>query len=1072
MGLPLSRPRAAVCVGRGPRECESRLLADLAPLVGADLGAAPVLVIVPSRSLALHLQARLVEHFGRPVLGVRCTTLWGLAVGILEAAGEPPPPRLDLFPLLARRHARAEPLLVADLGELLDGYGALLGSARDLLDAGLEEAHLPALEDALAAPPRGTTRHEIERALAVARVAGATARDLAALGGGRRADLLRRATEVVQAGSLPSCRALLVAGFADATGIAGDLLVALLAALGGTLHLDEPPDPLAPDRADAGAVFSERFRQRLALAAAFGPATAAPSGPPELAMFTALGSEAEVREVARRARALLDGGTRPVAIGVTARHLTLYSSPLRSQLARLGVPFSGLAATGPPGPDGRRARAFLELLRLRSRTSIDRWLEACLAPPWDAPPDRLRGGLFARGIGRLEDVPLAAPSAREPTENARRHRRRRDPVAEAALPTAAAIAGEICARLEAWPTATAADHAARLDSLLGDLLGWEARFAPRQALALALADLPPGFTLEFDELVELLAPTLEGHGLDPLGGAGGGVQVLDVIEARSRTFEHLFVLGLNRGVFPRLVLEDPMLPDGVRLALGARGAGVLPDLVEKRAGFDEERFLFAQLLAASPRVTLSWQETDDDNLPLAVSPLVARLVGSAATPAPLAPVRQSVLEPRRGPLTAAEGAIVAGLARDRDGLAAVLALALADGAPPAAATEALARARVELLDELDPLRGTPRGERFQAVLGPFFGFVGAPAGEDDPRTTRSPFVTHLERLAECPWRFFLERLLWLAPAPDPLAVLPGVDPRLLGSLVHEVLRAIVEEQIGSPPATLEEACLRVGVSVVWPDAARLDRLLRTRAEALVEEEGLPLPGLARALAAAAAPILKAAREREWEDDRLTGVLAADTEGALTVEDVAGRPRRIGFRADRVDRRGSALRLTDYKTGRVPWRETAIDGRRREMHAAIESGRLLQAAAYALASGRADDEGRYVYLHPAIDEDRPRTATARAADAELAAAFRGVTRTTLEVWDAGAFFPRFLLQDRSAEHPHCERCEVRDACLRGDSGARLRFDDWLGRHLQRPVAPAPGTPAEAALLALWPLGGKE
>jgi hypothetical protein len=91
---------------------------------------------------------------------------------------------------------------------------------------------------------------------------------------------------------------------------------------------------------------------------------------------------------------------------------------------------------------------------------------------------------------------------------------------------------------------------------------------------------------------------------------------------------------------------------------------------------------------------------------------------------------------------------------------------------------------------------------------------------------------------------------------------------------------------------------------------------------------------------------------------------------------------------------------------------------------------------------------------------------------VAEAFHAAARTALGAWEHGAFFPRFLLQDRTREHPHCERCEVRDACLRGDSGARLRFEAWLAAHLPEPVALAPDGASEAALLALWPLGGQE
>ena len=122
-------------------------------------------------------------------------------------------------------------------------------------------------------------------------------------------------------------------------------------------------------------------------------------------------------------------------------------------------------------------------------------------------------------------------------------------------------------------------------------------------------------------------------GVDALGGAGGGVRVLSVIEARAHTFEHLFVLGLNRDLFPRRVSEDPLLPDALRRALAA----VLPDVPVKARGFDEERYLFAQLVSAAPSVALSWQALSDDGKEKTASPLVEGLVQTAGGVVPLAP---------------------------------------------------------------------------------------------------------------------------------------------------------------------------------------------------------------------------------------------------------------------------------------------------------------------------------------------------------------------------------------------------------------------------------------------------
>src|SRR5690606_27938686 len=88
----------------------------------------------------------------------------------------------------------------------------------------------------------------------------------------------------------------------------------------------------------------------------------------------------------------------------------------------------------------------------------------------------------------------------------------------------------------------------------------------------------------------------------------------------ARTFDHLFVAGLNRGVFPRPRVEDPLLPDHVRAALRA----LLPDLTSGGAG-ESERHLFGDLLSAAPCVTLSWRLADDAGRPLTASSLVERL---------------------------------------------------------------------------------------------------------------------------------------------------------------------------------------------------------------------------------------------------------------------------------------------------------------------------------------------------------------------------------------------------------------------------------------------------------------
>ena len=67
----------------------------------------------------------------------------------------------------------------------------------------------------------------------------------------------------------------------------------------------------------------------------------------------------------------------------------------------------------------------------------------------------------------------------------------------------------------------------------------------------------------------------------------------------------------------------------------------------------------------------------------------------------------------------------------------------------------------------------------------------------------------------------------------------------------------------------------------------------------------------------------------------------------------------------------------------------------------------------------------------------------------------------EAWIAGSFFPRLYDPVRDREPEACRFCEVAQACLRGDSGARRGLVAWAGR--------AGGDGAIRALRDLWTLG---
>ncbi|MEN8180953.1 MAG: PD-(D/E)XK nuclease family protein [Myxococcota bacterium] len=1084
-----SGPR--VFVGRGARATEGALLAEilqLADQVEDDPSrlAEPVFVVVPSRSLRDHVAERIVARRGRAVAGISVLSLASLAFEILRRAGEPTPGGRFGFAVLVRRHAAEEPALRGALGGLRDGYESVVASVEDLLDAGFEPAHASAADECLAAVGAGES---VGRARALVRVARAACEALAEAGLEHRSALLRRAEEALtRAPGFLAARRVLVHGYADATGVQLELLATLVRSAGARVFLDHPGRPAAdPVAAEAEAAFTDRLRERLEglaplerLDAAHEPAL------PQL--LRAPGAQAEVRAAAERIQRLLAEGEVAERIGVVVRELGAYALPLRTQLRRLGIPFSGARGRlGPLTPQGRRLRALVGLIGAGPDAPTDLWLEALgalLSQRADATPGRarladLRVGLHVLGAGRLRDVAAIDPKSILGEEDSlrlpvRRGLEARDERAEGRAPSFAPrrrlrheLLGEaverarsLVERLEAWGGALdVVVHAGHLRGLVETDLGWDRRASLtgsfHDRVEAIFGEIPDSLRFGREELSRLLARAFEDLGRAPLGGEGGGVQVLDAMEARARTFDHLFVLGLDRGVFPRRVREDPLLPDGLRRRL----LEVLPDVPIKARGHDEERYLFAQLCSASPTVTLSWQSQSDDGKERNASPFVERLQAGQGHPVPLAP---SLLADPSGPSAlprpALERALQTGIHRRRSAFRMPYEVALEESAaqrpstPLSVGVESLAAARCALLEEVDPSQERSR------VLGPFFGFVG-PCG-NDPRAG-DLYVTTLEGMARCPWRAFLEKVLRLEPVPDALEALPEVDALLLGSAVHDTLEALVRRATGDPPEarlTLEEVRVRTPFDIPWPAPRELDLLLRETASRVARNAGIVLPGFAELLASRARPFLEQVRVLDAPDGRLRGVLGAEVTGRTALPG-SGGGRALYFRADRADLHHGRLRLTDYKTGRPKGAGP------RALERELEGGLLLQGAAYARASSSPPAQGRYLHLRPDVVPDAAECSVDR-DDPALDDRFERSATALVRAWTAGAFGPR--LEDRRGNEPRqCDWCGVASACQRGDSTARRRLGGWLERGSE---GDAPEGEAEQALAGVLALHG--
>jgi ATP-dependent helicase/DNAse subunit B len=522
------------------------------------------------------------------------------------------------------------------------------------------------------------------------------------------------------------------------------------------------------------------------------------------------------------------------------------------------------------------------------------------------------------------------------------------------------------------------------------------------------------------------ADALENTVAVPLGGQGGGVRVLDVMHARGLTFGRLFVVGLNRGAFPRRIAGDPLLPDAVRAALRE----ALPLLPLKGEGLDEEHYLFAQLCASAEYVTLSWQYSDAEGRELSRSSLIERLLlhrGEDAVDR-VASRRQERLRADLDAdrvLTLSDHLQLAALSSGRRDLPKRLAAAF-DG--KAAAQHA--RARLDVLNEYD--------DTFAAGPSAYMGLVGAPV-KNDPREAQL-YVTTLESFARCPWKCFLEKVLRLEPSADPLRALPNPGS-CVGDAVHKTLQRLVQAQAGAMGGSLSDALTREPVRVAPPAEASVRDVVHEVAARLATEEGIHLPLLHEALDRLVYERVQLVLD-DWRG-KAPEVIGVEVQGHVDVA-VGDATVRIGFKADRVDRADGTVRLLDYKTGRKP---------RTSLAKALQTGLQLQLALYIRSIADDPADGAYVYL----DTDGGCTTEVRFRKDSDMDVLDEVLEPLLRGWREGVFFPRVQEPPRDTEPGTCRYCDFAQACCRGDSGFRRR------------LAALAESGSEPLLGALWSLG---
>jgi ATP-dependent helicase/nuclease subunit B len=470
-----------------------------------------------------------------------------------------------------------------------------------------------------------------------------------------------------------------------------------------------------------------------------------PGEPPELEgairFFEGAGVRGALELVGEEVLDLLRAGTDSAQIALVCPSLERWRAPVETAFGTLGIPYSFEA----PLPLGATSygHALLSVLRYAWLGGDRRGdLFAFLRSPYSGIPrhnvDFLEGRLRGRAIATRERVEETVeelrPGALEPVHRLRAG----DPALQLTRELASAML-RAAYGLEAPPTG----EPARLDlraheasvRLLDELAGWERL---------------TGVELTREDLLPALERTTV-RGASP--GEPGRVAVVDLLRARTRRFEAVFLMGLEEGSLPRRGHVSPFLDDDERRRLGAR--------LERPDQVSRDRYLFyTASVRATRRLYLVREAAGDEGSPREPSPFWEEVVAVFDADDVARWTRKRALSELTWPLESAPSErerlrALALLASDREAADTADALARANGWE-----RRLERARAAFTRDT-----RLRHPRVRAELA-----------------ARTSFnVTELERFADCSSAWLFDRVI------DPKTIDAEVDAKLRGQVAHTAL---------------------------------------------------------------------------------------------------------------------------------------------------------------------------------------------------------------------------------------------------------------------------------------------
>ncbi|MBI5177876.1 MAG: PD-(D/E)XK nuclease family protein [Nitrospinae bacterium] len=280
------------------------------------------------------------------------------------------------------------------------------------------------------------------------------------------------------------------------------------------------------------------------------------------------------------------------------------------------------------------------------------------------------------------------------------------------------------------------------------------------------------------------------------------VFALNVHELAGRTFKTVFICGLHDGEFPLRLQRGSILGEAEKSAFNKNHAEALlartPRLAPGRMVFsrlgeswEEEAFIFyLAARAAETKLVLTHSATDLAGRELLPSPFLEEIMDAwpEIKPQVTKPVALEKEYASQLDASAREAKLLADLfSRGADEAGALRSwyrhFAQKPGFLMACERSNIERERLKFYAEFDPAIRARAANRFTGKLdgpssAPFMGYL-----RNKVRRTHSP--TALERYAECPFRYFMSRVLECEPAPIPTAETERTEE---GNAAHHILQ--------------------------------------------------------------------------------------------------------------------------------------------------------------------------------------------------------------------------------------------------------------------------------------------